>query len=173
MTSASHRRSPRIASSDTTGGCRAGRRAARPAAFPALDRRAGGPSRPPAHVRVRAILGRSAVRRFIAKIGEPALDELFELRRGRQRRQRATADAGGLEELRARVAGQLAADVVLDRRGLAVDGDDLIAELGATPGPRLGAVLERLLEAVVEDPSLNDRPTLLLMAQAQLAGDAP
>ena len=115
----------------------------------------------------------SAVRRFIAKIGEPALDELFELRRADNVGSGLTADAGGLEELRARVAGQLAADVVLDRRGLAVDGDDLIAELGATPGPRLGAALERLLEAVVEDPSLNDRPTLLLMAQAQLAGDAP
>ena len=64
---------------------------------------------------------------------------------------------------------QLAAEVVLHRGDLAVDGDDLIAELGATPGPRLGAVLDRLLAAVVDDPTLNDRPTLLLLAQARLA----
>jgi tRNA nucleotidyltransferase (CCA-adding enzyme) len=115
--------------------------------------------------------GDSAVRRFIAKIGEPALDELFELRRADNIGSGLAAEAGGLDELRARVAEQLAADVVLDRRDLAIDGGDLIGELGATPGPRLGAVLERLLEAVVEDPSLNDRPTLLLLAQAQLAGD--
>jgi tRNA nucleotidyltransferase (CCA-adding enzyme) len=116
--------------------------------------------------------GDSAVRRFIAKIGQPALDELFELRRADNLGSGLAADAGGLDELRARVAEQLAADVALDRRDLAIDGDDLIGELGATPGPRLGAVLERLLEAVVEDPGLNDRPTLLLLAQAELAGDA-
>jgi tRNA nucleotidyltransferase (CCA-adding enzyme) len=116
--------------------------------------------------------GDSAVRRFIAKIGEPALDELFDLRRADNVGSGLAADAGGLAELQARVAEQLAADVALDRRDLAIDGDDLIGELGATPGPRLGAIIERLLEAVVEDPSLNDRPTLLLLAQAQLAGDA-
>jgi tRNA nucleotidyltransferase (CCA-adding enzyme) len=115
--------------------------------------------------------GDSAVRRFIAKIGPLALDELFELRQADNIGSGLAADAGGLDELRARIAEQLAADVVLDRRNLAIDGDDLITELGATPGPRLGAVLERLLEAVVEDPSLNDRPTLLLLAQTQLAGD--
>ena len=54
---------------------------------------------------------------------------------------------------------------------LAVDGDDLIAELGAEPGPRLGALLDELVEAVVEDPGLNDRPTLLLLAQSRLAGE--
>ncbi len=117
--------------------------------------------------------GDSAVRRFMAKIGDQRVrDELFELRRADNLGSGLPADAGGLDELRARIAEQVAADVALDRGDLAIDGDDLIAELGATPGPRLGAVLERLLDAVVEDPSLNDRPTLLLLAQAWLAGDA-
>ena len=113
--------------------------------------------------------GDAAVRRFIAKIGEPALDELFELRRADNIGSGLPPDAGGLDVLLARVEEQLAAAVVLVRRDLAVDGDDLIAELGAQPGPRLGAVLERLLDAVVEDPALNDRPTLLLLAQSLLA----
>jgi tRNA nucleotidyltransferase (CCA-adding enzyme) len=113
--------------------------------------------------------GDPAVRRFIAKIGPDALDELFELRRADNLGSGLLADAGGLDELRRRVTEQLAAEVVLHRSDLAVDGDDLIAELGATPGPRLGAVLDRLLDAVVEDPALNERPTLLLIAQAQLA----
>ena len=115
--------------------------------------------------------GDGAVRRFIAKIGEPALEELFELRRADNIGSGLPPDAGGLVELTARVAEQLAAAVALERRDLAVDGDDLIAELGAEPGPRLGVVLERLLEAVVEDPALNDRPTLLLLAQRLLAED--
>jgi tRNA nucleotidyltransferase (CCA-adding enzyme) len=113
--------------------------------------------------------GDPAVRRFIAKIGPAALDELFELRQADNIGSGLAPDAGGIDELRRRVAEQLAAEVALHRSDLAVDGDDLIAELGAVPGPRLGAVLDRLLEEVVDDPTLNDRPTLLLLAQAQLA----
>ncbi len=113
--------------------------------------------------------GDAAVRRFIAKIGRPALEELFELREADDVGSGMPADEHGLGELRVRVAGQLAAEVALDRADLLVDGDDLIAELGLEPGPLLGAILERLLDAVVEDPALNDRPTLLLLAQAQLA----
>ena len=43
------------------------------------------------------------------------------------------------------------------RRGLAVDGGDLIAELGLTAGPRLGRILDELLERGHRDPALNDR----------------
>jgi tRNA nucleotidyltransferase (CCA-adding enzyme) len=43
---------------------------------------------------------------------------------------------------------------------LAVDGSDLI-ELGYSEGPELGRVLSSLLDAVVEDPSLNTREQLL------------
>jgi len=50
---------------------------------------------------------------------------------------------------------------------LAVDGTDLIA-LGYRQGPALGAALDRLLELVVEDPSLNRRETLLRRAQELL-----
>lgn len=43
---------------------------------------------------------------------------------------------------------------------LAIAGRDLVAR-GWTPGPRIGEVLQRLLHAVWEDPSLNERDTLL------------
>ena len=55
--------------------------------------------------------------------------------------------------------------------GLLIDGDDLITELGATQGPILGSILDRLVEIVLDDPARNDRPTLLLLAQAMLAED--
>ena len=58
----------------------------------------------------------------------------------------------------ARVRRELDADVVLDLRGLAIDGDDLIAELGLSPGPELGRILDALLERVIADPSINRRP---------------
>jgi len=60
---------------------------------------------------------------------------------------------------------------VLDRSGLAIDGNDLIHELGASEGPMLGSILDRLVELVLTDPAQNDRPILLLQAQAMLADD--
>jgi hypothetical protein len=39
-----------------------------------------------------------------------------------------------------------------------------MAELGIAPGPRIGELLGRLLEAVLDDPSLNRRDRLLELA---------
>jgi tRNA nucleotidyltransferase/poly(A) polymerase len=50
---------------------------------------------------------------------------------------------------------------------LAVDGTDLIG-LGYRPGPALGRALDELLQAVVDDPSLNHRDTLLARAWESL-----
>ncbi len=116
----------------------------------------------------------AAVRRFIGKmrsLGDGALDELLALREADNVGSGLPAEAGQLGELRARIAAQLAAEVVLDRRGLAVDGADLIAELGLGQGPLLGRILDELVERVITDPSLNERPTLLLLAQAALTED--
>jgi tRNA nucleotidyltransferase (CCA-adding enzyme) len=116
----------------------------------------------------------AAVRRFIGKIGglgEVALTDLLALRRADNVGSGLPPDAGMLDELEARIARELAADVVLDRRGLAVDGADLMSELDIPQGPILGRILESLLERVVADPSLNDRPTLLLLARSMTPDD--
>lgn len=113
----------------------------------------------------------AAVRRFIARVGRDALDELFALRRADNIGSGLAPDATGLAELEARVAAILEGPVVLDRRDLAVDGHDLIRELGLEPGPRLGRILDALLERVLADPSLNERPTLLLLARALADGE--
>ena len=113
----------------------------------------------------------AAVRRFILKmgrLGDGALSELLELREADNVGSGLPPDAGRLGELEARIAAELAANAVLDRRGLAVDGTDLMDELGLPQGPILGRILEELLERVIADPVLNDRPTLLLMAQSMV-----
>ena len=51
---------------------------------------------------------------------------------------------------------------------LAIDGSDLIA-LGYGEGPEVGAALEALLDAVVDDPEVNTRDRLLDRARARLA----
>jgi tRNA nucleotidyltransferase (CCA-adding enzyme) len=113
----------------------------------------------------------TAVRRFIGKVGPDAIDELFALREADNVGSGLPRSAGGLSELKARVAAELAEGPVLDRSALAIDGDDLMAELGLEPGPGLGRVLEALLERVIEDKSLNTAPTLLLLARQLVADD--
>jgi tRNA nucleotidyltransferase (CCA-adding enzyme) len=110
----------------------------------------------------------AAVRRFIRRVGRELLPELWALRAADNIGSGRPRDAGGLDELRARVEAQLAAEVALDIGDLAIGGDDLMAELGLPPGPRIGRVLGGLLERVVDDPTLNDRPTLLLIARTLL-----
>jgi len=110
----------------------------------------------------------AAVRRFIARIGRHALEELFELREADSVGSGLPADSFGLTELRRRVAEQLEAQVALDRGDLAINGDDLIAEFGLAPGPAIGLILDELLDRVIADPGLNDRPSLLVLAQSML-----
>jgi tRNA nucleotidyltransferase (CCA-adding enzyme) len=115
--------------------------------------------------------GDAGVRRFIKRVGRGHLDDLFALRAADNVGSGLPADAGRLDDLRRRVRAELEAEAVLDRSGLAVDGDDLIRELGVPQGPTLGRLLDHLLERVIAEPRLNDRATLLLLAAGLLADE--
>ncbi len=108
----------------------------------------------------------AAVRRWIQRIGRERLDDLYALNeadlRGKDRD--AEPDLESLAQLKARVAEILARGEALTVRDLAVDGRRLMQRLEMPPGPRLGMLLERLLEEVVEEPSRNDEATLLARA---------
>ena len=111
----------------------------------------------------------AAVRRFIMRIGRTHLDALFALRRADDIGSGMEPDDAELAAYRARIDAELAAEVALDRNALEVDGHDLMTELGLAQGPRLGRVLDALLDRVIADPGLNERGTLLLLAQGILA----
>jgi tRNA nucleotidyltransferase (CCA-adding enzyme) len=113
----------------------------------------------------------SAVRRFIGKVKPDAIDELLALREADNIGSSVEPDADGLDELRARVAAELETGPVLDRSKLAIDGNDLMRDLGLRQGPELGRVLDALLERVIDDPTLNEPPTLLLLAREMLRDD--
>ena len=76
-----------------------------------------------------------------------------------------------LSALEGRVQVILEAGNALSVRDLAVNGHDLMSEVGVAPGPKLGSILTTLLEEVVEDPSRNERETLLARAR-QLSEEA-
>ena len=109
-----------------------------------------------------------AVRRFIVKVGRDALDDLFALREADSIGSGLPGDTGGLSELRSRVAAQLAANVALDRAGLAIDGDALIERLELEPGPVVGRLLDGLVERVVGDPALNEPNRLVQLAREMM-----
>jgi tRNA nucleotidyltransferase/poly(A) polymerase len=113
--------------------------------------------------------GDAAVRRFIRTVGPATLPRLFVLRAADNLGSGASADAGGLDELRERVGAELERGVPLVPADLAIDGHDLQQELGLARGPLIGRLLERLLEAAVNDPARNRRETLLADARAWLA----
>jgi len=111
----------------------------------------------------------AAVRRFIRRTAGVDRDLLFALRRADNAASGVSAAGERSQaELEARVAGQLDGHPdLLVRRRLAIDGHDLQRELGMQPGPEIGAVLDRLTEAVLDDPGLNERSTLLDMARGR------
>jgi tRNA nucleotidyltransferase (CCA-adding enzyme) len=109
----------------------------------------------------------AAVRRFIRRLEPIGTSLLFALRR-------ADNDASGVgeagqrnqAELEARIRAELEREpeLLLANR-LAIDGHDLQRELGIDPGPRIGQILDGLIERVIDDPSLNERSALLRLAR--------
>jgi hypothetical protein len=113
-------------------------------------------------------LSDAALRRFLRRIEPRHLDALFALRRADDIGSGRAPDGPELVAFRARLEAIVAAEPALDREALDVDGDDLMRELGLRPGPRLGRLLDALVERVIDDPALNDRATLLLLAQGMV-----
>jgi tRNA nucleotidyltransferase (CCA-adding enzyme) len=107
----------------------------------------------------------AAVRKWIRRVSVDRVEDLYALNRadllGKGRD--VTQDLAGLERLKERVAREFAEQHALSTRDLAVDGKDVMRELAIKPSRRVGELLEMLLEKVVEDPSLNERETLLRM----------
>jgi len=108
----------------------------------------------------------SAVRRFIARVGLENVDDLFLVRRADQYAMRGEAvPSRNLESFRRRIDAVLEAKEALSIRDLAINGHDLASQAGVPKGPAMGKVLEFLLDAVLDDPSLNTREKLLELAR--------
>lgn len=105
-------------------------------------------------------------RRVIARVTPEELEPLWLLRRADLRARGRAVEEGLANQaaLEARFADILAQSSALRVKDLAVDGKELMAHLGIGPGPRVGRTLARLLERVLDDPSLNTPEHLLRLA---------
>jgi putative nucleotidyltransferase with HDIG domain len=110
----------------------------------------------------------AAVRRLIARVGDEKIKDIIALRRADQVgmcRENARTFPEGLANFAARVSAVLEAGRAFTVRQMAADGDDIMSRLGLPPGPRVGIILEELLQAVLDDPSLNEKEKLLQIAE--------
>jgi len=115
----------------------------------------------------------NGARRFINRVGDEHADDLMSLR---------WADSGGkdvgnpsdgsVEKMRDLVRQVREKQEPTGVSSLAANGSDLI-RAGFKPGPELGDALAWLADRVMDDPSLNNRETLVQMALAQQGGGFP
>ncbi len=109
----------------------------------------------------------AAVRRFVRRVGRDRLGLLLALRRADNTASGVSEPPGaGLAQLERRFETAMADP--LEERELAIDGHDLQQELGLEPGPVVGRLLDRLMEAVLDDPACNEPAALLRLAREEL-----
>ena len=104
----------------------------------------------------------ASVRRFLHRVGVPHVDSLLQLRIADQLGMgisRKTSPA--VDEFRQRIRQVLDNDAALTIKDLEVDGTVLHEKCDVPKGPEMGLVLEFLLEAVLDDPDLNVKTTLI------------
>ena len=107
----------------------------------------------------------SAVRRFVQRVGEENIEDLFRLR---------LADAESnpdsdfkpeeITELQRRISKVLEEDMAFKVSDLRINGNDLEG-IGVEKGPEMGRILNELLEMVLDDPMLNTKVKLLEKAK--------
>jgi len=104
----------------------------------------------------------AAVRRFIRRIGGLAvIPDLFALRVADTKAMEQELGTKYLKELKKRIDKIVKEENALHVKDLKVDGKDVMQALNIAPGPKVGQVLDALLEKVLDDPKLNERNTLL------------
>jgi tRNA nucleotidyltransferase (CCA-adding enzyme) len=115
-----------------------------------------------------ALWSDSAVRRFLKRVGEENVEDLFKLRIADATSNPKTAfQPEEITELQRHISEVRQKDMALKITDLEIDGKDLQG-LGIQPGPKMGSILNKLLDMVIEDPLLNKKEKLLEEAKRML-----
>lgn len=108
------------------------------------------------------------LRRWLRAVGVELVPGLVDVRRSRHLALGELAELSALDDFTRAVDATLAARPALSTKELALDGRALMSELGLAPGKHVGQLLETLLELVLDEPSRNERATLLAAARERL-----
>jgi poly(A) polymerase/tRNA nucleotidyltransferase (CCA-adding enzyme) len=106
----------------------------------------------------------SAVRRMIARVGKENIWELMEVRAAdRIGTGRPKESPYRLRKYHAMIEEAMRDPISVS--ALKIGGNDVMAVTGLKPGPKIGFILNILLDDVIENPNLNDKNTLLERAK--------
>jgi tRNA nucleotidyltransferase (CCA-adding enzyme) len=110
------------------------------------------------------------VRRYARAVGRSALAELNTISSALAEAHfgAASTQASQQLELAERLRTLVTAETPLSQKELAVSGKELMQALALTPGPRVGQILDGLLEHVLDEPTDNQAPRLLELARKML-----
>jgi len=100
------------------------------------------------------------VRRFISRVGINNLDDIFALREADALSRGDKESIRDVKWLRGKIEKVLEIDSVFKIADLEIDGAEIMKLIGVESGPRIGEILKKLLEEVIENPNLNDRKKL-------------
>lgn len=100
-----------------------------------------------------------AIRRFIKKVGLANINKMMMLRIGDRVGGGSKATSWRLREMQERIGQVLYTPMQI--ADLKVDGNDVMEILNLKPGPKIGAVLKKLFDEVMEDAAKNEREYLL------------
>ena len=101
----------------------------------------------------------ASIRRFIRRVGKENINNMMLLRIGDRKGGGSKTTSWRLEELQKRIGEQLFEP--LEIRDLVVNGKDVMEILKIEPGPKIGQVMGKLFEEVIEDTNKNERNYLL------------
>jgi tRNA nucleotidyltransferase (CCA-adding enzyme) len=110
----------------------------------------------------------AALRRAARAIGRGELEAVLAL--SVLLAQAHAADSGVTTRWSERMRALITPQTPLTHKELAVSGKDLMQALALPPGPKLGELLDALLEAVLDDPARNGAEPLLALARERLSG---
>lgn len=108
----------------------------------------------------------SAVRRFIRRVGIQNLENVFSLRIADTMAMGRNVNDEYLKELKNRINKILEEENALNVSDLKISGFDVMRELNLSPGPKIGSILNVILEKVLDDPTLNDKEKLLKIVRS-------
>lgn len=101
----------------------------------------------------------ASIRRFIRRVGKENINDMINLRIGDRKGGGSKTTSWRLMEFQKRIGEQLYEPMEI--KDMAVNGKDVMEVLNIPPGPKIGEVLSKLFEEVLEDTSKNKRDYLM------------
>ena len=115
-------------------------------------------------------VGEASVRRLIKKVGLENMPDLMDVRIG-DRLGSGTPKAKPYKLRHLEYIIEKVSKDPVSVKMLALKGNDLMQELGITPGPKVGAILDVLLAEVIENPAQNTKESLVTRGRELMEHD--